>query len=484
MINAYQESSFFFYILNNPIFLNTTKSEFFSNPMIREIFDIAKDHALRYKESPSKEQLSSLIKIKGLSDKINDDILGALYNSKKELEQYDKQWLEDNVGPWIRIRNLEFVMRKAIAFMKTTKLEAGNAAEVVEKIRHMLSSETSIDFSFKLGSDFFDPEVHQQERLSRTSTGYPFIDLCLDGGWWKGSLIVFLSGPKSGKSTWLGNLAAKSVENGYNTAYITLELQKEIVAMRIGTNMLSMPIEEYKINSKDKDYMRKRLSDLRSSSFKPMGQFHIQEFPSSTLSANDLVTYLKKTEEILGYKFENVFIDYINIMKNWRNPNSENLYMKIKQISEDLRAGAQENDWAFISATQTNRSGWDTSDLSITNVSESAALLHTVDGLFGIIINPEMKARGEVYLKYLADRVSGMENTRKRFIFTRQFNRIDEDLNAQIEDLEFMFNSLISSNSKNRGGTKKPKSNHISIDAKISNHIEEEPQPEKAMGLL
>jgi replicative DNA helicase len=206
-----------------------------------------------------------------------------------------------------------------------------------------------------LGADFFDPASHIQDRLARTPTGYAFLDKCLDGGWWKGSLICFLSGPKSGKSTWLGNMAAKSVENGYNTAYITLELQKEIVSMRIGSNMLSIPMDEYREQAKDRDYMKKRLSSLRESSFKPMGQFHIQEFPSSTFGTTDLRAYLKKAEETLGYKFENIFLDYLNIMKNWRNPNTENLYMKIKQISEDLRAIAMEEQWAIITATQTNR---------------------------------------------------------------------------------------------------------------------------------
>jgi hypothetical protein len=129
-------------------------------------------------------------------------------------------------------------------------------------------------------------------------------------------------------------------------------------------------------------------------------------------------------------------------MKNWRNPNTENLYMKIKQISEDLRAIAQEEQWAIITPTQTNRGGWDSTDLTISNVSESAALLHTVDGLFGIVVDPEMKARGEYYLKYMADRVSGMENTRKRFEFNRKYVRIEEDINAQIEDMEFIAGTI------------------------------------------
>jgi len=442
MINAYQENIFFHYILENQTFLNSTKSEFFSNQTLKDLFDIAKEHALRYKEPPSKEQLSELIRIKGLGERYSEDVVEALYNSKAQLQQYDQQWLDDNIGPWIRVRNLENVMRKSIAYMKTNKPTAENASEVVEKIRHMMTTETSIDFSFHLGADFFDPTSHLQTRLARTPTGYSFIDKCLKGGWWKGSLIVFLSGPKSGKSMWMCNLAAQSVYQGFNTAYITLELQQEIVNMRIGSNMLNIPLNDYEEIAKDQDLLRNKMGELKRGHLTPLGKLHVKEFPSSTMSANDLRAYLVKAQDILGYKFENVFVDYLNIMKNWRNPNTENLYMKIKQISEDLRAVAQEEQWAIISPTQTNKTGWDTTDLTISMVSESGALLHTVDGLFGIVTNPEMKANGEYYLKYLADRVSGMENTRKRFEFNSQYARINEDLNSQIEDMEFIAASI------------------------------------------
>ena len=462
-ISTYQESVFFHYILANQTFLNTTKAEFFSNQTLRDLFDIAKDHTINYKAPPSKEQMEELIRIKGLGEKYNEDITTALYNTKEQLKEYDPDWLEKNVGPWIRVRNLDNVMRKSIAFMKTNKVTAENASGIVEKVRHMMSTETAIDFSFDLGSDFFDAATHKQERLARTKTGYSFIDLCLNGGWWKGSLIVFLSGPKTGKSMWMCNLAAHSVYNGFNTAFITLELQREIVNMRIGANMLNVPIDEYEKLTKDQDLLKKKLSKLKKDSFGKLGQLHVKEFPSSTMSTNDLRTYLVKAQEMLGFKFENVFVDYINIMKNWRNPNTENLYMKIKQISEDLRAIAQEEQWAIITPTQTNRSGWDTNDLVISNVSESAALLHTVDGLFGIIVDAQMKAQGEYYLKYLADRVSGMENTRKKFKFNRKYVRIEEDVDSQIEDMEFIANSI--------GGFRK-KGAQGNIAAKISSTID------------
>lgn len=199
MISAYQEAIFFHYILENQIFLNSTKPEFFSNQTLRDLFTLAKDHSLRYKEAPSREQLGELVRIKGLGEKYSNDIVEALYNSKAQMKQYDAEWLEENVGPWIQVRNLDNVMRKSIAFMKTNKVTAENASEVIEKVRHMMTTETAIDFSFNLGVDFFDPTSHLQERLARTITGYPYIDKCLNGGWWKGSFIVFLSGPKTGK---------------------------------------------------------------------------------------------------------------------------------------------------------------------------------------------------------------------------------------------------------------------------------------------
>lgn len=452
-MSSYQEYIFFHYILGNQIFLNSSKSEYFQNADIRQLFDIAKEHALKYKQPPSRDQMVELIRIKGLGEKYSEEQITSLYNTKESLDQYDEDWLEQNVGPWIQTRNLETVMRKAIAFMKTTKITVENASEVVEKVRHMMSSETAIDFSFNMGSDFFDPASHLQTRLSRTPTGFDYIDLCLRGGWWKGSLITFLSGPKSGKSLWLGNMALQSVKLGYNTAYVSFELQEEIINMRIGANLFSVPLDNYEEWAKDQDLLRQKILAVKQASIKPMGVLHSKEFGASTCSVNDLKLYLKKAEEMLGIKFENIFVDYINIMKNWRNPNTENTYMKIKQIAEDLRAMAMEEQWAVVTATQTNRGGWESSDLNITNVSESAALLHTVDVLFGIITNAEMKARNEYFLKCLANRVAGYENTRKRFTVDWKYARIEEDKNAAIQDMDYIINSTITPGTPARGNT-------------------------------
>lgn len=268
----------------------------------------------------------------------------------------------------------------------------------------------------------------------------------------------------SHNSTWLTNLASRSVSLGYNTAYITLELQEELVMMRIGSNLLDLPLDDYENIAQDTDNLRKRLNDFKNKSFKPAGILHVKEFPSSTASSIDIKSYLKKIEEINGIKFDNIFIDYINIMRNWRNPNTENTYMKIKQIAEDLRAMAMEEQWAVITVTQANRSGIDASDLGLTNVSESAALIHTVDLLFAIITNPEMKARSEYYLKCLANRVAGYENTRKRFTMDWKYARIEEDKNSPIEDMDFVMNSVVGGQTQRRG-QQYTKSNYNNVNS-------------------
>jgi hypothetical protein len=130
-----------------------------------------------------------------------------------------------------------------------------------------------------------------------------------------------------------------------------------------------------------------------------------------------------------GIKFKVIIVDYINIMKNWRNPNSENTYMKIKQIAEDLRGMAMTNNWSIITATQTKQGDFDASDLIINSAAESSGLVATVDGMFGIIQDPIMYANKEYKLKILANRDDGYKNAHKIFNVDYRYMRISEDTN-------------------------------------------------------
>ena len=448
--NNFFDQIIYHFILSDPILVQNTQPDFFTNNNLKELYKVAKEHAEKYKVAPSKEQIVQLVEIKGLSNLLTKDIIDAIYESKDLLNEYDTEWLDSNAKAWIQYRNLDITIRRVLAYMKTTSVTAENAQDVVDTVRKMITTNTNISFDNEDGLDFYNPMSHSQKRLARTPSGYNYIDLCQKGGNWKGAFVVYIAGPKSGKSFLLCNLAANAVKLGKNTAYITLELQGELVAMRIGANLMNIPLDQYEDFAKDPGAVKMKLNNLKTSSLNELGRLIIKEFPTSSASANDIEMYLLKEEERLGIKFDEVYIDYMSIMKNGRMPNSENTYLKLKTITEDLRAAAQRNNWFIASVCQVNRTGMDSTDIKMTDISESVGIIHGVDLLYALITSPEMKAAGYYYIKCLADRVAGMDNTRKKFLIDWKYGRLTEDQNSDIEDLEDFVNEINNQKYRNK----------------------------------
>jgi hypothetical protein len=242
----------------------------------------------------------------------------------------------------------------------------------------------------------------------------------------------FTNGILSHNTLWLGNIATQAVRASNNVAIITLELNDRKYMKRLGSNLLGIKMSEYKDNADNSELIKKKIKNIAFDNLATPGQLIVKEFPTSQASAIDVENWLTKVEQSKGIKFKIVIIDYINIMKNWRNPNSENTYMKIKQIAEDLRAAAQRNLWAIVTATQTKQSEFDATDLSMNSASESSGLVATVDGMFGIIQDPLMYTSNEYKLKLLANRDEGYKNSYKKFLVDYNYMRISEDPNSQI----------------------------------------------------
>ena len=155
----------------------------------------------------------------------------------------------------------------------------------------------------------------------------------------------YTNGILSHNSIWLANLAANSVRMGYNTAVLSLEMRDRKLVKRLGANLLNISMREYAQAAEDRVMMKKRLSQVGYDSLQVPGKLYVKEFPTSSAGVPDIERYIQKMEETKGLKFKVIILDYINILKNWRNPNSENMYMKIKQIAEDLRAMAIRIVW-------------------------------------------------------------------------------------------------------------------------------------------
>lgn len=439
MNNLYFEILAFFYILKDPSLIKNFNKRFFSEPTIVSIFDYAQDFVNQYKEEPTPEQLYELIKISG-KEEVPLDSIKTLWQNQSGLSRYTDEWLKENISDWGKWRSFWTGLENTIAYVKQlpSNIAYTDCETYINRASNIFNNGASFSVNTSEGYDFFDLENHVIKEEDTHSTGYKFMDLCLKGGFMKKGLYIIMGAPKVGKSQWLCNLAANSVKMGYNTIYITLEMSYQKVSNRIGSNLFNINIDDYQNALKDQNKMKQAAQAFHNGLMVPAGKFYLEEFPTSTATATDIENFVLKKEAELSklyncvFKFANVFIDYVNIMRDQRGNSGDNTYIKIKNICEDVRAVGQRNQWAMISVTQLNGDGYESTNLSMANVSESKGLIATVDALFGIIQTALMRASNVYYLQACALRDSPHIGDKKKFIWDPYHLRITEDTSEDI----------------------------------------------------
>jgi replicative DNA helicase len=347
----YSENIILRNVIANPSYLEVCNPEFFAQTAYQLTLKIVKIFHGKYSQVPTASQVKEAVKIGKKEKEITEGEIDAIYAI--DLGSYAQDWLQEITEVFIEYKNLTKSAVDAVQYIQTTPVSAENIKSVVEQFKSIINERNTIDFGFDEGLDFFEATNHKQLTFNTFSSGYPFIDTVLGGGFSAKSLYVFMGMPKVGKSLWLGNLAVSAVKNGHNVAILSFEMNDRKYIKRLGSNMLGIPISDYKNVAEQEESIKKRLQTISFDNLRIPGKFHIKEFPTSQAGVPEVERYLKKLEEKKGIKFKMVIIDYINIMKNWRNANSENTYMKIKQIAEDLRGMAMSNNWSIITATQT-----------------------------------------------------------------------------------------------------------------------------------
>jgi len=428
------EKVFFKLSLQKPKYLEAIKKGFYTSEEIDAMHYLATKFYEKFHESPSKEQMKLLIQ-RGKKE-VDEDLIDIIYSS--DLTQYDEEWMNSTAESWIKWRNFDTTLIDTIEYIKTTQVNPDNVDDIISEVKGLINDRNSLTFNSDLGLDFFNPTDHFQEGVTKFSTGYNFLDRALGGGYDKdGTLVVYVGEQNIGKSIYLANDASNFVKMGVNTAVITAEMSAHKFMKRIGSNVLSIPMTEYDDKAKNVDYLRRKLETV-GDGLTPPGQLFVKQFPTSQATVPDIEAYLKQIEEERKIKLGVVVIDYINILSNYRNPNSENTYLKIKQIAEDLRAMGVRNKWLIVTATQITRSGYNSSDISMTDVAESAGLSHTADVMLGIIQDDIMRASYEYWLKILKIRDGEGRGVKCKININYQYMRLtetDELSNSNIHEL-------------------------------------------------
>ena len=422
--NQNYEKLFFNYSLVNPKYLLVTRDGFYSSKELDILAYLAKKFYDRFKETPSREQMRLLVQNSSKAkDVITDSMIDLVFESN--ISDFDQEWLQRTAESWIKWRAFDRSLLDGIEYVKTSKVSPENVDNVIGKFKDIITERNRLNFDKDLGLDFFNPDHHYQNPEDKIASGKNFVDAVCSGGYDKASLVVYAGEQNIGKSIWLAGDAANFVRMGYNTAFITAEMKATKVIKRVGANLLDITMSEYGVKSKDKNYISRKLQTV-GTGVMPPGKLFIKKFPTSQATVIDIENYLRDVEDTVGIKLNAIVIDYINILSNYRNPNGDNTYMKIKQLAEDLRGMADRNNWLIITATQIKRSGYDSSDISMDDIAESAGLSHTADMIYGIIQDAIMHSNREYWLKILKIRDGEGKNTKCRFDIDYDYMRLTE----------------------------------------------------------
>lgn len=415
------EKIFFNYFIKKSHYFKSIKPGFFSNNDVDHLAALAKDFHIKFGESPTKDQMQALVKDD--PNEISDEIVSAVYSIN--INEYDQDWIKRTCESWIKWKHFDKQLVKTIEYVKTQNVSPDNVEDIVARAIGMISGEGSLSFDSDVGLDFFNPEHHIQRKNKKLETGWTFVDNVSGGGYDPKSLVVYAGEQNVGKSIWLANDAANFVRMGHNVVFITAEMGAQKVLKRIGSNLLDISMMDYDQKSVNRDFIKRKLERI-ARGLLPPGRLFIKEFPTSQGSVLDIEAYLKELEETQDHKVNVLVVDYINILANYRNPNTENTYMKIKQIAEDLRAMAVKRDMLVISATQLNRGAWDSTEIKMENIAESAGLAHTADVMYALIQDSLMHSNNEYWLKVLKIRDGQGKGSRCRFNINYDNMRLTE----------------------------------------------------------
>jgi archaellum biogenesis ATPase FlaH len=311
-----------------------------------------------------------------------------------ELKDGHMDWLMDEFESFTRHKALE---RAIIA--SADLLEKHNYGEV----ETMIKEAVQIGLAKDLGTDYFeDPRARLmriKDKNGQISTGWPSLDRRLFGGMNRGELNIFAGGSGAGKSLFLANLGVNWALQGLNVLYLTLELSEELVSMRIDAMLTGIATKEI---FKDLDDVEMKVKIIGKKS----GAMQIKYMPSGK-TCNDIRAYLKEFEIKTGRKIDILLVDYLDLlMPVGKKISAENLFVKDKYVSEELRNLAMEKQVILVTAAQLNRGAVEEVEFDHSHISGGLSKIQTADNVFGIFTSRAMRERGRYQIQLMKTRSS------------------------------------------------------------------------------
>ena len=386
------------------------KAEYFEDTKQKVIFEEISKFVGEYNQPATKEILC--IEIEKRSD-INDTSFKEITDTVAALvdDPADFEWLVNTTEKWCRDRAIYLALLESIS-LADGKDETQNR----DAIPTILSDALSVSFDTHIGHDYLNDYEERYESYHRKEDKIEFdleyFNKITKGGLPNKTLNIALAGTGVGKSLFMCHMASSVLLQGKNVLYITLEMAEEKIAERIDANLLNVPIQD--ITDLPKPMFDTKVTNL---SKKTQGSLIIKEYPTASAHSGHFKSLLQELALKKSFRPDIIFIDYLNICASsrYRQNASVNSYSFIKAIAEELRGLAVESNLPIVSATQTTRSGFASSDVDLTDTSESFGLPATADLMFALISTEELEALNQILVKQLKNRYND-PTVRKRFV--------------------------------------------------------------------
>ncbi len=388
------------------------KNEYFSSEEDRVLYKEIKDFVIKYNKAPTYDALQ--IEVDSLPSLKEDQVksINATINDfRSNTDDTNIDWLVDSTEKFCQEKALYHAIMSSIEIMNNK-----NGSLTTGAIPSILSDALAVSFDPNVGHDYledFDKRYDYYHRvLEKIPFDLEFFNKITKDGLPKKTLNIALAGTGVGKSLFMCHVAASCLNQGKNVLYITLELAEEEVAKRIDANLMNITFED--LMALSKDMYEKKANMIKS---KTNGKLIVKEYPTAGASSMHFKALLNELNLKKSFKPDIIFIDYLNICMSSRvKPGSNiNSYTYIKSIAEELRGLAVEFEVPVVSATQTTRSGFTSSDVGLEDTSESFGLPATADFMFALISTEELQALGQIMVKQLKNRYND-PTMNKRFM--------------------------------------------------------------------
>ena len=382
------------------------RAEYFSDADHKYAFEQIKNYIEQYNNPPTIEAMSVAF------DRATEEQRGLLKTIfEYEQEPQELQWLVDETEKFCKDKAVFNAVLEGIQI-----IDGKSRDKTPDALPEMLTEALQVGFDTNVGHDFIEDADKRYDFYNRLEEKVPFdLDLfnkITEGGLSNKTLNIALAGTGVGKSLFMCHMASANIAAGKSVLYITLEMAEERIAERIDANLMNIPIMDLKDLSKP--MYQDRIQTLKD---KYEGRLIVKEYPTASAHSGHFKALLNELKLKRNFHPDIIFIDYLNICTSsrFRPGSSANSYTIIKSIAEELRGLAVEQDVPIFSATQTTRGGYNSSDVDLTDTSESFGLPATADLMFAIISTEELEQLGQFMIKQLKNRYADPTRN-KRFM--------------------------------------------------------------------